>query len=417
MLASLVIVFSHYIRVEAMASSNHVSLVQAENAAQGAIQYIFSKLSNPDSSAVAYGANPYEAMQVGEGYFWVLRPHLSDDRTYDFGLCAESGKVNLNSAAMETLLKLPSITSELASSIVDWRDQNEELTAGGAESEYYLLLSDPYQCKNAPLETVEEVLLVKGATQQILYGEDTNRNGILDANENDAEQSPPSDNANGRLDAGFLNYVTINSYELNKDPDGNDRINVNDGRSQGQLADLLKQTVGDDYTRYMTNIRQRRNYRNLLEVYFVSQMTYDDFNKIIGRLTTRSQERIAGLININSASEDVLLCLPELEQSDVDAMIKYRTAQSAQEVSPLWVTKVLSREKAEAIGSYITTWSRQYSADIIAASSDGRAFRRYYVVIDAAEGTPRVIYRQPLHSLGWPLDPAIIEQLREGKKL
>jgi type II secretory pathway component PulK len=416
-LASLIIVFSHYIRVEAMAASNRISLVHTETAANSAIQFIFSMLNADQESDITYGDNPYEAMRVGEGYFWVLRPNLSDDRKYDFGPGVESGKVNLNSASLETLLKLPSMTAELASSIIDWRDSNQEITAGGAESEYYLLLSDPYQCKNASLETIEEVLLIKGADQQILYGEDTNRNGILDTNENDAEQSLPSDNANGRLDAGFLNYVTINSYELNTDADGNPRINVNDGRSQTQLAALLQQTAGSDYTRYMSNIRRRRNYRNLLEVYYVSQIPYDIFNKIIDKLTTSNQEKTAGLININSASEEVLLCLPGLEQSDVDAMIKHRTSLSAAEESILWVTKVLSQEKAAGIGSYITTRSLQYSADIIAASTDGRAFRRYYVVIDMAEGSPKVIYRQPLHSLGWPLDPAIIRQLREGKEL
>ncbi|HOK94888.1 MAG TPA: type II secretion system protein GspK [Anaerohalosphaeraceae bacterium] len=415
MLASLIIVFSHYIRVEALAASNHIALVQAEAAASAAVQYIIAMLASQETTEVNWSSNPYEGVQVGEGYFWVLRPNLSEDRKYDFGLCAESGKININSASLETLLKLPSMTAELAASIIDWRDSNQELTAGGAENEYYLLLSNPYQCKNSPLETIEEVLLIKGATQQILYGEDTNRNGILDTNENDAEASPPSDNANGRLDPGFFHYVTIHSYESNKDKDGNTRINVNDGRSQSQLADLLRQAVGGDYTRYMNNIRQRRNYRSLIEVYFVSQMSYDSFNKIIDRLSTSNQEKASGLININTAPEEVLLCLPGLEQSDVDAMIKYRTSRSETEESILWITKVLSREKAEAIGSYITTRTLQYSADIVAASADGRAFRRYYVVIDTADGTPKVIYRQPLHTLGWPLDPAILLQLREGK--
>ena len=41
------------------------------------------------------------------------------------------------------------MTSELAASIIDWRDEDSEISTGGAEDEYYLLLSEPYNCKNS----------------------------------------------------------------------------------------------------------------------------------------------------------------------------------------------------------------------------------------------------------------------------
>jgi hypothetical protein len=47
---------------------------------------------------------------------------------------------------------------------------------------------------------VDEVRLVYGATLEILYGEDVNRNGILDPNENDGDVTLPLDNADGRID-------------------------------------------------------------------------------------------------------------------------------------------------------------------------------------------------------------------------
>ena len=81
------------------------------------------------------------------------------------------------------------------------------------------------------------------------------------------------------------------------------------------------------------------------------------------------------------------------------------------------MTKVLNREKAEAIGPFITVHSYQYSADIVATSADGRAFCRYYVVIDTAQGTPRMVYKQSLHQFGWPLDPEILMALRNGEEI
>lgn len=416
-LASLVIVFARTIRVEAIAAANHISSVKAEAVADGAINYVFAELSSEEESAVSYGSNPYEAVAVGDGYFWIIRPNLSDDKNHDFGVSDQAGKINLNSASLDMLLRLPGMTSELAGAIIDWRDQDQEITAGGAESEYYLLLDEPYYCKNAPLETVEEVLMIKGGDWEGLCGEDLNRNGVLDWNENDAEKSKPSDNSNGKLDYGFLNYVTVHSYETNMNKSGNERVNVNNRRSQNELAQIIQEAAGDDYTQIMTNIRAVRNYDNIIHFYYVSRMDYDKFNKIIDRLTTNNDQETIGLVNINTAPAEVLLCLPELEQSDVDALVSRRAKGDVDLSSILWVTKVLSEEKAKAIGGYITTNSFQYSADIAAVSADGRAFKRYLVLFDTAGDSLEVIYKQPLHQLGWPLDAEILENLKNGNSI
>jgi hypothetical protein len=146
-------------------------------------------------------------------------------------------------------------------------------------------------------------------------------------------------------------------------------------------------------------------------------MTYEQFNKIFSKLTTTDDEKLVGLVNINTAPSQVLLCLPALEQSDVDSLIAKRKNDSTDLTNILWVTQVLSKEKAIQIGRYITTNSVQYAADIVTASGDGRVFRRYYVIIDMAEGSPKILYKQPLHHLGWPLDPKILENLRNKNGL
>jgi general secretion pathway protein K len=63
----------------------------------------------------------------------------------------------------------------LVSSIIDWTDSDDEVTNLpfiqhenlGAESSYYNKPQVPYSCKNAPLDTTEELLLVKGITQEV----------------------------------------------------------------------------------------------------------------------------------------------------------------------------------------------------------------------------------------------------------
>ena len=108
------------------------------------------------------------------------RPDPDDDQYYDFGLVDEASKVSLNAASVDELMKLPNMTVDVAAAIVDWRDEDDDVTDQGAESDYYQSLPEPYKAKNAPFETIEETLLVRGVTLDLLYGYDRNRNGVID---------------------------------------------------------------------------------------------------------------------------------------------------------------------------------------------------------------------------------------------
>ena len=415
-LAGLALVFARSMRVAAIVTANHLASLYAECAAEGGMQYVLAQLLLDEESSTLEGSTPYEAMQVGQGYFWVLRSNLEEDRTLDYGLTDEAGRINLNSASLETLLKLPGMTAELAASIIDWRDEDSELSPGGAESEYYLLLSEPYNCKNSALETVEEVLLIKGASKELLYGEDTNLNGMLDDNENDADSSEPQDNSNGRLEGGFYDYVTVYSVEANVDSSGSERVNIND-RGGDELGNLLRQAVSDDrYFDVMDRVRSGRPFANILDFYYKSGLTVEEYAPLVDKLTTSDEEESAGLVNVNTAPKEVLLCLPGLEESDADALIAHRGDAETEDLeSIMWVTEVLDEEKAVAVGGYITTRSFQYSADIVAVAANGRAYKRYRAVIDTREDTPRAVYWKSLTDMGWPLQRDIMTSLRAGE--
>jgi len=63
--------------------------------------------------------------------------------------------------------------NDLCDALVDWLDGDDEISGtGGAESEYYQSLERPYQAKNRPMDTPEEILLVKGMRDnpQWFYG-------------------------------------------------------------------------------------------------------------------------------------------------------------------------------------------------------------------------------------------------------
>ena len=418
-LAGLALVFARSMRVAAIVAANHVASLEAECIASGVAEYAAAKLleDKQQETSVLMDSEPYEAMQVGKGYFWLLRPNLQDDQELDFGLTDEAGKINLNSASQEMLLRLPGMTAELAASIIDWRDEDSEITPGGAEDEYYLLLPEPYNCKNGPLETVDEILLVKGASEELLYGEDTNLNSILDDHENDGDLSDPPDNRNGRLDAGFYDYVTVYSAETNLDSDGNTRININDARSREDLQNALAAIVKEDRALEIMNmVPTNPSFSNVLDFYFATGLKAEEFSQIVDRLTTSDDETLAGLVNVNTAPKAVLLCLPGLEESDVEALLSRRsTAEGLDSIA--WVAEVLDRDKAVAIGSYITTRSFQYSADILSIAGNGRAYKRYKAVFDVSQDKPKVVYWKSMTHFGWPLNQEIVAALRKGQPL
>src|SRR5262249_51044706 len=100
-------------------------------------------------------------------------------------------------------------------------------------------------CKNGPLDSIEELLLVKGVTPQLLLGNDQNRNGALD---------PEEDDGSGTLDRGWAASLTVYSREMNVDSNGNPRIDVN-GRDMNNLSQQLTNVVGPDLANFIVAYR------------------------------------------------------------------------------------------------------------------------------------------------------------------
>jgi general secretion pathway protein K len=58
----------------------------------------------------------------------------------------------------------------IVDSILDWIDTDDLHRLNGVESEYYQSLPNPYKAKNGRLDTLEELLLIKGMSPDILFG-------------------------------------------------------------------------------------------------------------------------------------------------------------------------------------------------------------------------------------------------------
>ena len=115
---------------------------------------------------------------LGEGTFTVSYKFGKDENgnpIYLYGASDEESKLNIDTMDSDMLLKLPNFSSEIVSAILDWRDE-DDLTGNnlamteGAEDDYYEELDNPYECKDAPFSVLEELMLVKGVTEEIYDG-------------------------------------------------------------------------------------------------------------------------------------------------------------------------------------------------------------------------------------------------------
>jgi general secretion pathway protein K len=86
-------------------------------------------------------------------------------------------KININTADSPLLQQVltaqgadASAISVVSDSVLDWIDPDDNTRPAGAESDYYLGLVPSYNAKNAPMDNLEELLLVKGVTYNMYYG-------------------------------------------------------------------------------------------------------------------------------------------------------------------------------------------------------------------------------------------------------
>ena len=283
--------YGEWVTSEFQAANAYTRTAQAHALAESGVHYVAAMLAssltaNASASSASGGSsasgaatstsdplngNPWDNPQMFQnvavtggdgppGVFSIVGLVPADDPTqasqpYRFGLVDEAGKINVNAlldldggkgdVGHAILMALPNMTDDVANSILDWLDPDDTPRTDGAEDDYYSSLPNPYHCKNGPLDSLEELLLVKGVTPQLLYGNDRNRNGVLDADEDDG---------GGQVDFGWSAYLTVYSHEPNTDVNGNPRVYLNDPDID-TLANNLTPVLGQDMTNYIIAYR------------------------------------------------------------------------------------------------------------------------------------------------------------------
>ncbi len=118
----------------------------------------------------------FKEIQVGRGVFSVFYVDSENPKEVHFGVVDEESKLNLNTVKsmvvmnrlFESAAGLPKEMAQIISaSLIDWIDEDDVLSEHGAETEYYQTKIPPYESKNAPIGSMEELLFIRGITPKI----------------------------------------------------------------------------------------------------------------------------------------------------------------------------------------------------------------------------------------------------------
>jgi len=258
-----------------------------------------------------------------------------------YGVSDEESRLNVNQATPEELAKLPGLTPDTIAALIDWKDEDNNVSPGGAEAEYYSSLRPPYLPRNGPLQTVRELLMVRGFSRELLLGDDRNQNGLLGS---PTQTSFPGSRTSPR-DPGLAINLTVDGWIQNVNAEGEPRVNI-------QTADESSLTavhgITRDIARAIVTYRGQKKLESLADLLDVASgqnqsrsrgsgsapnqpsgpkvINEELFLEIADYLTTETTREQAGLININTAGAQVLACLPGLTPELAQAIISYRAS-------------------------------------------------------------------------------------------
>jgi len=193
LLTVLVVEFAYEAQVEASYALNSGNDFQARLAARSAIYNGIAILETdrletelavtggasavPSDSRLSAWAQPGTFDPLNDA---VMRTTIAD----------EFGKINLNAlvyydeagnpvvrahiwSALEAFFRNRDSgvdANAIVDALVDWMDEDGDVFGDGAESDFYESGENPYPCKNGPMDSIEELLLVKGITPELYFG-------------------------------------------------------------------------------------------------------------------------------------------------------------------------------------------------------------------------------------------------------
>lgn len=344
--------------------------------ARGAVEYAAAMLEE----ATASGTRPPElgTLPGTDANGWTQE----GDAWFKLEIIDTASRLNVNTASARDLAMLPGLRDDPATAlaIVDWRDADDTEgaleSALGAEDSYYQSLSPPYAPRNAPIGSIDELLLVRGMTPARLHGvpvaDNAAASGVTGAAA--SARSRQSGGAGGggaategddapSIDVGssgiaLAELLTTFSQELNTASDGTRRLNVNSA-TQEQLTEQVGLPSG--LARQIVQQRQQNPFVSMADLLDVPGVTRAIMQRCADRITVSDAATRDGVVNINTAPLEVLAALPGVDQTIYEAIITARQSGTVfGGLGDLFQLTSLNRRQLRTLVDHVSTKSSAY---------------------------------------------------------
>ena len=378
----------------------------------------------------------------GTARFTVVAPRFEEERLAGirYGLLNESSRLHLGAVlawdqaepgqGARSLMKLPGMTPSMADSILDWLDPDKTPRTSGAELDYYERAGLPYAPRNATPVALEELLLVRDVTRELLFGDDE---AMTFGYRKSGERIEPKESLPWSL------LMTTFSAEKQVDvTTGLAKIWLNES-DLTFLYGQLEKRLGKEAADFVVLFRQSpaepveavdpalpaKNRINspfdLLDVTVAGRKSpfsldgadaEERFLKLLDAATEREETIIYGRINVNEASRCVLESIPGMTPEIVTQILSRRGRVDAggryasRQRHPCWLAaeKIVDMEMLRRLWPNLTCGGDVWRAQVIAFYEGEGPACRLEAVLDATVKPPRQIYQKDLtlYGVGYP---------------
>jgi type II secretory pathway component PulK len=297
------------------------------------------------------------------------------------------GRIDVNRTDVVALTRLTG-DAEAAAAIIAWRDGGGDF--GPLEDAYYASLPQPYVPRHGPLQTLGELLLVRGVTPAIFFG--------------DAERP------------GLADLLTVESVSLNTDANGNRRTGLNEFRNWSEekfrqaLIEKLSGVItmyeiGEIYRGYTELVDLGTEYTSLDQLATAAGLDYETIARLVDFLDVESGLWTQGKVNVNTAPPAVLAALPGCSQRLAEAIASRRDERpftSRSEVAEFLLGQSSGPDAFLQMIGDVTTKSSTFTIESMGWTETGHAFRTVRALVRRRPDSVTIACQT---EEDWPLPP------------
>jgi len=218
----------------------------------------------------------------------------------------------------------------------------------------------------------------------LLLGSDAHQNGLLDDLSDEVNAPPKYRDTISSSDLGWAGMLTVDSSVKNVNAAGEDRVNIQTA-DEASLANV--HGITRDIARAIVSYRSQNRFQSIADLLDVPPPQNGNGNSSSGQnsdstsdgnsgphvinenllmeiaddLTASDNKTLPGAVNINTASLDVLVCLPGIDRDLAQKIISYRQSSGFfANAAELLKVDGMTRDVFKQVASLVTVRSETF---------------------------------------------------------